>query len=408
MPAFHYKAVAASGEMLEGEMDAPSQSIAIERLQSAGHMPISAEERTGKAGPSRLHLLSTAFQVKQIRSKDINILTRELATLLHAGLPIDHALKILEELSSHAPVKALVMDIYSRVQGGATLSNAMEAQGEAFSHLYLNTIRAGEASGALDVVLTRLADYMERSAELRSSVFSALLYPAILFVVAVMSIFVLMTFVVPQFVPLFEDVGQALPLLTQLVFGSAELMRQYWWILLALVAFSAWLINKQLQNPDVQLLWHARCLQIPLYGELITKLEVARFTRTLGTLLVNGVPLLSAVAIVRDAMSNRVLANVIDEVALSLEQGDRLARPLAQSNLFPPLAVQLIAVGEETGQIENMLLKVADIYDDETRITIKRFLTLVEPVLILGLGLVIALIIISILVAMLGLNELVV
>jgi general secretion pathway protein F len=408
MPAFHYKAVAASGEMLEGEMDAPSQSIAIERLQSAGHLPISAEESTSKSGSSRLHLLSTVFQGNQIRSKDINILTRELATLLHAGLPIDHALKTLEELTSHTPVKALVTDIYSRVQGGATLSNAMEAQGEAFSRLYLNTIRAGEASGALDVVLIRLADYMERSAELRASVLSALLYPAILFGVAVISIFVLMTFVVPQFVPLFEDVGQALPLLTQFVFGSAELMRQYWWILFALIAFSAWLINKQLQNPDVQLLWHARSLQIPLYGELITKLEVARFTRTLGTLLVNGVPLLNAVAIVRDAMSNRVLANVIDEVALSLEQGDRLARPLSQSGLFPPLAVQLIQVGEETGQMENMLLKVADIYDNETRITIKRFLTLVEPVLILGLGLVIALIIISILVAMLGLNELVV
>jgi general secretion pathway protein F len=216
MPAFHYKAVAASGEMLEGEIDAPSQSIAIERLQNAGHLPISAVESTGKPGPSRLHLLTNTFQGKRIRSNDITILTRELATLLHAGLPIDHALKILEELTSHAPVKALVTDIYSRVQGGATLSNAMEAQGEAFGRLYLNTIRAGEASGALDVVLTRLADYMERSAELRASVFSALLYPAILFGVAVISIFVLMIFVVPQFVPLFEDVGQALPLLTQL------------------------------------------------------------------------------------------------------------------------------------------------------------------------------------------------
>ena len=408
MPTYYYKAVAASGEMLEGEMEAPTQASAIDRLQNAGHLPISAEERTGKPGASRRHFFRLSLQGNKIRSKEITILTREFATLLHAGLPLDHALKTLQDISSHAPVKALVMDIHTRVQGGATLSSALEAQGPVFSRLYLNTIRAGEAGGALDVVLSRLADYLDRSFELRSSVFSALLYPAILLIVAILSILVLMTFVVPQFIPLFENAGQALPLLTQLVFASAEFARQYWWILLVLLVLATWVINKQLQNPDTRMRWDARCLQIPLYGELITRLEVARFARTLGTLLLNGVPLLNAVGIVREVVSNRVLASVIDEVAMSLEQGGRLTRPLLQSGCFPPLAIQLIQVGEETGQIVSMLLKIADIYDDESRITIQRLLTLVEPVLILGLGMVIALIIISILLAMLGLNELVI
>lgn len=408
MPTYYYKAVTANGEMLEGEMEAPSRAIAIERLQNAGHLPVSADEMAGNAVPRRQQLFSPGTRKNQIRMRDVTILTRELATLLRAGLPIDHALKTLQDLSSNPAVKALVMDIHSRVQGGATLSSAMEAQGQAFNRLYLNTIRAGEAGGALDIVLLRLADYLDRSAELRSSVLSALLYPAILLVVAVLSILVLMTFVVPQFVPLFENAGQALPLLTQIVFGSAEFARQYWWILLALLATAAWIIHKQMQDPAVRTRWDARCLQLPLYGELITKLEVARFARTLGTLLLNGVPLLTAVGIVREVISNRVLASVIDEVASSLEQGGRLARPLLQSGRFPPLAIQLLQVGEETGQIEDMLLRIADIYDDESRITIKRFLTLVEPALILGLGMVIALIIISILMAMLGLNELVV
>lgn len=409
MPIYHYKAVAASGEITEGDIEAPSQKIAIDRLQSAGYLPISAAEKSDKTEPSRpVFYLRSIFQQNKIRPKDVAILTRELAILLHAGLPLDHALTTLEKLSSRMPVKNLVKNIRSCVQDGETLSDAMEAQGQTFSQLYLNTIRAGEVSGTLNVVLSRLADYLDRSAELKSSVISAMIYPAILFVVATLSIFVLLGFIVPQFAPLFKDAGQALPLLTQFVFGSAEFIRQYWWVLLAIFALVAWIVDRQLQHPDVRMRWDAWCLRAPLYGELITKLEVARFTRILGTLLLNGVPLLKAISIVREVLSNRVLVNLIDEVAESLERGGKLARPLLQSDYFPPLAVQLIQVGEETGQIENMLLKIADIYDDEIRITIKRLLTLIEPVLILGLGVVIALIIISILMAMLGLNELVI
>lgn len=409
MPVYHYKAVAAGGEITEGDIDAPSQQAAIDRLQSSGYLPLSADEITGKAVPSPpLSYFRSVFQRHRVRAQDVAVLTRELATLLQAGLPLDHALRTLEKLGSRMPVKRLVQNIQSCVQDGQTLSDALEAQGPVFNQLYLNTIRAGEASGSLDTVLLRLADYLDRSADLRTNVISALIYPAILLVVAVLSILVLLGFVVPQFVPLFEDAGQALPLLTQFVFGSAEFIRAYWWLLAGILALVAWSGYRLLQQPELRRRWDAWCLRAPLYGDLVAKLEVARFTRTLGTLLLNGVPLLRAMAIVREVLTNRVLAEVVGDAAQGLEGGGKLARPLLHSGHFPPLAVELIQVGEETGQIENMLIRIADIYDEEIRMAIKRLLTLIEPVLILGLGAVIALIIVSILMAMLGLNELVI
>jgi general secretion pathway protein F len=407
MPIYLYKALTASGETLIGEIDAPSKSIAIDRLQHAGHIPLSAVEKKGKGKSSFLDLKKIIDRDK-VSAKDITLVTRELSTLLQAGLALDHALTTLEEISPHPALKKMLANINQQVKGGEPLSTAMEAQGQTFSKLYLNTIRAGEAGGSMHVVLERLADYLERTDELRNEVLSALLYPAILFMVAILSIFILLSFVVPQFVPLFEDVGQALPLLTQIVFTSAEFIQSYWWVILAAVIFFIWIADKKLQNPVTRMRWDDWCLDVPLYGELITKLDVARFSRTLGTLLINGVPLLISIGIVKDVVSNRVLARTINEAAKGLEQGRGLAKHLAQSDRFPQLAIQLIHVGEETGQLESMLLKTADIYDDESKTTIKRLLTLLEPVLILGLGAIIAIIIISILMAILGLNELVI
>jgi general secretion pathway protein F len=269
-------------------------------------------------------------------------------------------------------------------------------------------ICAGEAGGALDIVLQKLSDYLERSAEMRSTIISALIYPVILFVIAILSVIALMVFVVPQFVPLFEDVGQALPFSTQVVFGTAEIFQMYWWLFPIVIVGVLWGFQTYLKNPAKHLQWDTFLLSLPLYGDLIGKIEVSRFSRTLGTLLSNGVPLLTAVSIVREVINNRAIAEIIQNVTDKLEQGGRLADALNKSQIFPQLAVQLIQVGEETGQLESMLLKIAKIYDQETNASIKRLLTLIEPVLILGLGGLIAVIIISILVAILGLNELVV
>ena len=406
MPVFRYRAVSHGGEMLQGEIEAPSKAAAIEKLQGAGHLPISAEE-----GDAAIRGQRPVFRWPRPGAAGhdaIRAMTRELATLLKAGLPLDQALKTLADVSASPAVKKLVRDIYARVQGGAALSRAMEAQGESFSRLYLNLIRAGEAGGALETVLQRLADYLERSAALRASIVSALIYPVILLCIALFSVSALLVFVVPQFVPLFEDTGAALPLATRLVFGAAEGLQRFWWALPLALSVGGWLLQNRLKAPAGRLRWHSFLLRLPLWGGLITRLEVARFARTLGTLLGNGVPLLAGVALVREVISNQAIAAIMSRVTARLEQGGRLAEALVREPHFPALAVQLIRVGEESGQLEAMLLKIADIYDTEVNTTIKRLLALVEPVLILGLGGLIAVIIISILVAILGLNELVV
>ena len=407
MPIFRYKAISADGQSLNGEIEASTRSHAIERLQSSGHLPISADEIASK-GNLIQNLSRRLNRDTGVKQKEVILFTRELATLLNAGLPLDTTLRTMVNLSSSVAVKNVVQSILEKVQGGKTLSEAMADQEGVFSRLYINMIRAGEAGGSLQVVIDRVANYLERIQELRTTVITALIYPAILFVISLLSLLLLLTFVVPQFEPLFDDMGQSLPLLTEIVFSVAGMIRSYWWFILILFTASLWFADKQLADKARRLQFDAWILGVGKIGEIIQQIEIARFARTLGTLLTNGVPVLTAVNLIRDVISNTAISNIIDEVIASLEQGHRLAKPMHDSRLIPPLAAQLIEVGEESGQLEAMLFRVADIYDREVETSVKRLLTLLEPVLIIGLGGIIAVIIMSILLAMLGLNELVV
>lgn len=407
MSKFKYKAVANNGQVMNGVVDAPSYKAAIEKLQHSGHLPISAEEIKGKAQFS-LSQITDLFKRDKVGQHDLVMLTSELATLLQAGLPLDSALKTLAGLSTSISLKNLIEDIHQRVQGGIALSDALAEHGDVFNRLYLNMIRAGEVSGSLELTVSRLANYLERSAALRSSVITALIYPAILLLVLIISLFVLMSFVVPQFIPLFEDVGQALPFMTEIVFGISKLFNQFWWLLVVGCVFAIWFGDKQLSDQTKRLRFDDWCLSLPYLGELLKEVEMARLSRTLGTALSNGVPLLTGIRLVRDVISNRVIGNVMDKVISSLEQGQGMARPMKESAVCPVLAVQLIEVGEETGQLESMLNKIADIYDQQVQTSIKRVLMLLEPAMIIGMGGLIAFIIASILVAILGLNELVI
>jgi general secretion pathway protein F len=405
MPLFRYKAVGADGRIAEGDLEARSQTAAIDRLQTMGYVPIRADEITAAQADKR-SLRRPLFGSRPITQSQVAVLTQELATLLRAKLPLDRALELLIELSPNARVKHLVTQIHEQVHDGATLSAAMETQKGAFSRLYLNMVRAGEAGGAVDSVLMRLAEYMERARELRDTVSSALIYPAILLGVAGLSVVVLLIFVVPQFQQMFEDAGQALPFATQVVISLGEALRGYWWLILGVILAVAYYLRKQFAEPATRYRWDNRLLGVPLLGELIAKLEVARFSRTLGTLMINGVPLLTALGIVKETLTNQVLAQSMGNVAESLKQGHGLAQPLMEAPYFPKLAAHMIRVGEETGHLEEMLIQVADVYDKEVRSSIKRLLALLEPALILTLGLVIAAIILSILVAILSINEL--
>lgn len=407
MPAYRYKAVSArGGEIRRGMIEAPSRDVAIARLQSAGHLPVSADEVASRPGFDAGRL-SRWLQRDRVTQKDVALITRELATLLQANLPLDHALRVLSQFKLTPPTQRLLRHVLERIQGGASLSEALAAQAGVFSHLYVNLVRAGEASGALALAVGRLADYLERAAELRAYVVTALIYPAILLGFCVLSLVVLMVFVVPAFVPLFVDAGQTLPWLTQIVFALSALFQQYWWGLPVLVVCALWFASRCLTRPAYRLRFDAWCLRLPYVGEVIKQVDMARCARTLGTALANGVPLLTGIRLVKEVIGNRVIARAMDAVAASLEQGRSMAKPLKESGVCPHLAVQLIDVGEHSGQLESMLAKIADIYDKEVQTGIKRLLTVMEPALILGLGGLIAVIIVSVLLAVLSLNELV-
>lgn len=404
MPRYRYEAVDAAGETLRDELEAPTPDAAVEQLRDRGLLPLSVNE--AKGGLFRGGLGQPLFSKRRALSrKAIGLFTQQLASLLGAGMPLDRALTILIGVAEDEQSKALLERVQEKVRGGSALADALEAQG-AFSRFYLNMIRAGEAGGALETVLKRLNEFLERSQALRETVTSALIYPTILLTVAALSVIILLTFVVPQFERLFADAGKALPLATQIVIAIGNGFQHYWWAGLLVIGLIVMTVRRQLSQPENRARWDHWLLRLPLIGDLIAKVETARLSRTLGTLLGNGVSLLNALTIVRETLSNQVLAVALGEVAEHAKTGRGLAEPLLETGNFPKLAVQMIRVGEETGQLQEMLIQVADTYDGEVQTAVKRLLTLLEPVLILGLGVVIAAIIMSILVAILSLNEL--
>ena len=405
MPFFQYKAVAPTGEVQEGVLEAASHPGAIARLQEMGFIPIRAEE----AGAARSAPASAAsrplFQRRGISQDDIGIITRELATLLKAGLPLDRSVEILINLASSPRVAELMTKVRNDVRGGSSLSKALDNQG-VFSRFYVNMIRAGEAGGSLPGVLARLAEFMERAKALQAQVTSALIYPAILFTVSILSVVVLLIFVVPKFQPIFQQSGKALPFITTVVIFMGEVLRNYWWaITLGIAGILLYLRNK-LQDPETKFAMDRRMLSWPLVGSLIARVEMTRFARTLGTLLGNGVALVSALSIVRDTMGNTWLAEAVGNVARELKEGRGLGRPMMESGRFPPLAVHMIMVGEETGRLDEMLLQVADTYDVEVDQAIKKLLAFLEPAMILTMAIVVAGIILSMLAAMMTIYDL--
>jgi general secretion pathway protein F len=409
MALYRYKAVNAAGDIAAGELDAANEAEIVDRLRDQGLMPMQVEASSGarsqaggQAEPRRRW-----FTPRRVTRDHLLALTRELSTLLRAGLPLDRALEVLIGLAPTPPVARLLQTIRDDVRGGKSLSQALDAHRAVFSRFYVNIVRAGEAGGALGTVLTRLADTMERNKDLRESVKSALIYPTLLIGVAITSVMVLLIFVVPQFQQTFAQSGKALPLPTQMVIAFGTALRKYWWLMIIGIAAMVWLIRSRLRDPRVRYRWDGRLLRTPLLGDLMAKVEVARFARTLSTLLANGVTLLSGLAIVKDTMGNSVLAQALDGVVTLLREGKGFGRPLAETGLYPRLATQMILVGEESGRLEEMLNRVAEVYDREVQTAVKRFLAVLEPTLILGLAVLIGGIVFSILLGVMGMSELV-
>ncbi len=406
MPYFSYKAINASGETVSGALDVGDESSAVRKLQSQGLIPLEIVEGEIKRSLFDINLFSRSGK-HGFSHKKLIYFTRELATLLDAGMTLDRSLQMLIELSDDEVLTRLIDQVRDAVHSGSTFSEALKEQGEGvFPSLYISMIKAGEAGGAMQDVLVSLADYLERSEELRESVRSALIYPLLLLTVAGISVAVLLMFVVPQFQQMFDDMGRALPLSTQIIIGIGELLRGYWWLIVAAVFVLIAVFKRALEDPGVRSRWDRKMLALPLLGELFSKIETARFTRTLATLLENGLPLQKALLLAREVIRNREMSSGMKGATEQLERGGGLSGPLIEYRVFPSLALQMIKVGEESGSLEAMLKKVANVYDGEVRTAIKRALTMLEPVLIIGLGIIVAGIIISILMAILSANEL--
>ncbi|MGH8722619.1 MAG: type II secretion system F family protein, partial [Burkholderiales bacterium] len=355
MPRFRYKAVSSTGEVVEGALEAPSRTAVIDRLRGQGHMPIRAEALADRAGTSwwrRPIRLSN-----RLSQADVILITRALATLLQAGLPLDRALTMIAELESEGPRLQFLQNLLEAVRGGVPLADAVTAQKAPLPPFYVGMIRAGEAGNTLDTVLTRLADTLERAQALRESIRSAMYYPAIVLVVAGLTLVLLLTAVVPEFKPLFEDSGQALPFAMAALLGAGDFLTAWWWALLAGAVALVLAVRQHNRQPQGRLRWDRWIARLPLMGDLTLKVEVARFARTLGTLLGNGVTALPAFAIAVGAIGNRWVARAIEGASGRLQRGEGLARPLLETGVFPRLAAQLVQVGEESGQLEAMLLR---------------------------------------------------
>ncbi|MCK9620657.1 MAG: type II secretion system F family protein [Methylobacter sp.] len=400
---FAYKAVNSLGETEEGVRDAVDERHLIATLQAEGYIPV----RVVPASAKSFLGLRLGLKQSKLSQKDIALFTGELATLLESGLPLDKSLLVLMDLTEdNERVTKLIGRVLDKVKGGSTLADALEKQSGIFSKFYLNMIRAGEAGGSLGEVLTRLSEYLERSRELKDTVSTALIYPAILLIMSLASLFVMLTFVVPQFSEMFESAGKALPVSTQIVVGLAEWLQSYWWVLILGVVVITGYMNLQMADPARKKVWDGRFLKLPLAGMIILNKETANISRTLGTLLGNGVSILSALVIVRETVDNLVLAAAIQDTEDQLKQGKNMSDALLEKGIFPKMAMQMIKMGEETGRLEEMLLRVANIYDKQLRVAIQRMLALLEPALIISLGLMIAGIIVSILLAILSVNDL--
>lgn len=403
MASFSYEATTRDGTVVNGTIDVVNQRAAVDRLQEMGYYPL----RVGRKDEQKnaVSELLSSFQ-GSVKEKDIMTFTYQLGVLLEAGFTLDKSLAILSGLTEKRKLKDLITDVLSQVRGGRSFSDALAKFPEAFPLFYVNMVRAGEAGGFLEDTVRRLAAYIENTQGIREDVRSALIYPLLLGIVGGTAVIVLLTFVVPQFSKIFSDMGETLPLPTVILLGISSALRQYWWAMLILFGAFLYGTRRYLRSERGRAAWDQLKFRLPIFGRLFRESGVARFSRTLGTLLGSGVPILNALQIVQGTLGSEKISAAISAVRDSVRKGKGISDPLSHSGIFPPIAVHMIRVGEESGKLEEMFMKIAERFDVEVRLTIKRLLALLEPALILLMGIAVGFIVIAMLVAIFSINEL--
>jgi general secretion pathway protein F len=406
MSTYLYKATDSTGKLVTGSLEAAEEKEAVASLQSMRYIPIRISlSNKNRIGPDINLSKSVASFFNRISTKDVVVFTQDLSTLLEAGVPVDRALSILIDVTEKDRFKDVLRDVLKNIQGGSYLSNALAKYPRVFSSFYVSMVRAGEAGGVLDDVLKRLGAFLESSQEFKDYIKSTMVYPIFLVFVGGISIIILLTFVIPKFSIIFSDMHQAMPLSTRILLDFSAALKTYWPVILIGFGVIYFLMKRYFQTPAGSIKLDQYKLHFPVVGELIKKIEVARFARTLGTLSQSGVPILQALHLVKDIIGNRVIAGTLGNVHGRVKEGEKLSRPLSEINMFPSLAIQMITVGEETGRLDEMLLRVAENYEKASRDTVRRLVSFLEPAMILCMGVVVGFIVISMMMAIFSINE---
>ncbi len=404
MPVFVYQATDRTGKLVEGTIEAKDEGLVVNRLHGLQLLPIKIEKEGASRGISNFK-----FQIPKlftgVSRKDLMLFTQQLATLTNSGLPLDKSLSILVELAEKKRLKTILDNIQKNVHGGSTFADALSKHPRSFSKLYVSMVKAGEEGGVLEAILQRLAHFLESSENLRDNIRSALVYPTLLTIIGGGAVTILLTFVIPKFAKIFSDIGQAMPASTQILLNISFFLTNYWWLLIIALIFTGFLIKGYLDTESGKFNWDSLKLKLPLIGDLQRKIEVSRFARTLGTLVRSGVPILQSLFITKDTITNSVVSKAMEGIHKRIREGGGISDPLKESRVFPAMAVHMIKVGEETGKLEDMLIKVADTFDTEVQSSVKSLIALLEPMMILLMGLIVGFIVISMLMAIFSVND---
>jgi type IV pilus assembly protein PilC len=416
MPSYAYTALDARGQEVSDSLEAGSEQEAIAALRQAGYYPTSVLEagKAAKAAKARgkaakapaakgtgmkkeINISIPFLERKTIKPKTLMIFTRQLATLIDSGLPLLRGLNVLGKQEPDAVLRKTIATLGDAVQGGSTFSDALGQHPKIFNKLYVNMVRAGELGGVMELVLVRLADFQEKAQKLKNKVVSAMFYPIIVLVIAIAIMAFLLVYIVPKFEQIFVDMlgGKPLPALTEFVIGTSRFFQNQWFLIIGGVVLFIVLYSVAAKTEKGRQVIDAVKLRIPLFGDLIKKGAISRFSRTLGTLVTSGVPILQALNITRDTAGNVTVSDAIQQVHDRVKEGESIVAPLEKSGIFPPMVISMIDVGEETGQLPEMLLKIADVYDDEVDNTVAGLTSLLEPIMIVFLAVVVGTIVIA-------------
>jgi general secretion pathway protein F len=396
---FHYRAIAADGKLRTGVITAESGRTVARELIRQGLTPVYVGAEEKKAAALKLPSFGAG------RRNDVLFFTQELSTLLNSGVPLDRALSITSELTTRAQFRTIVLDILRSIKGGKSLADSLALHPTYFSDLFINMVRAGEASGSLGQIFERLSEFERSRDELRSYIVTSMIYPSLLALVGAGSIFIILNFVVPRFATIFDDGRMKIPLPTLIMLQASHIVQNWWWLVALAVAAFVISFRFYIGTPRGRFWWDESRLKIPMLGEAMRKAETSRFARAMATLVGNNVPLVQSLHISAGILFNSRMANSLKDVAQGVKRGEGISQPLARTKMFPPLASHLLTVGEETGKLDLMFARMAAIYEEETRASIKRFTAIFEPIVILIMGIIVGALVLSMLIAITSIND---